>query len=157
MRPPLAGPVLLFLLLFLVLFSWRLAAISFVTILLSLFTAIYVLYLLRVPFNVMVLAGLAVALGVVIDDALVHLGAIRSSLREQRASGARRRRPPWWPRPRASCERRSCTQLIVMLAPLPLFFLGDVAGSFSRPAILAYTLAVLSSTLVALTLYAQTC
>jgi CzcA family heavy metal efflux pump len=148
-----AGPLLLFLLLFVVLFSWRLALISFVAIMLSLFTAIYVLYLLKVPFNVMVLAGLAVALGVVIDDALAHLGDIRRHLREQRISGGATSAAGAV----AAASSAVRTPLlyatfIVLLAPLPLFFLGGVAGSFSRPAILAYALAVLSSTLVALTL-----
>lgn len=151
-RWALAGPILLFVLLALVLFSWRLAVISFVTILLSLVTAAYVLYLSGVPFNVMVLAGLAVALGLVIDDAVVGLADFRRRLRGQRASGDDTSTIA------AVAEAAGAVRglqvyatLIVLLAPLPLFFLGGVSGAFSRPAALSYVLAVLASTVVALT------
>jgi Cu/Ag efflux pump CusA len=147
-----AGPVLLLLLLALVFFSWRLVVISFVTIALSLVTAMYVLYLAGIGFNMMVLAGLAVALGLVINDALVDLATLRRRLREQRESGD------------ASSTIAALTEaagtlrgpqlystLIVLLAVLPLFFLGGVAGAFSKPAVMAYVVAVLASTAVALT------
>ena len=147
-----AGPALLLALLGLVLLSWRLVLISFVTISLSLVAAMYVLYLGGVGFNLMVLAGLAVAVGLIVNDALVDLGSLRRRLHEQRSSGdvastvgavaeaAGVFRTP-----------QLYATLILLLAVLPFFFLGGVTEAFSRPAVIAYCLAVLSSTLVGLT------
>src|SRR5439155_7305384 len=122
----LLGALLLLAVLSLALSSWRRVAIGFATVLLSLATATYVLFLLGSGFNLMVLAGLAVALGLVVDDAV--------------AAAAGDLGTP-----------RLYATLIALLAPLPLAFLGGVAESFSRPAILAYTLAAVASTLVSLT------
>ena len=122
----LLGALLLVAVLSLGLSSWRRVAIGFTTVLLSLATATYVLFLLGSGFNVMVLAGLAVALGLVVDDAV--------------AAAAGDLGTP-----------RLYATLIALLAPLPLAFLGGVAESFSRPAILAYALAAVASTLVSLT------
>jgi Cu/Ag efflux pump CusA len=147
-----AGPALLLALLALVLFSWRLVLISFVTIALSLVAAMYVLYLAGAGFNLMVLSGLAVAVGLIVNDALLDLGSLRRRMHEQRSSGDVAstvgavaevvgvfRAPQLYATP------------IVLLAVLPFFFLGGVTEAFSRPAVMAYCLAVLSSTVVALT------
>jgi Cu/Ag efflux pump CusA len=144
------GPALLFLFLALITSSWRTAVISFVSIVLSLVTAVYALYLTGTPFNVMVLAGLAVALCLVIDDALADLGEIRRRLREERAAG---RLVPLTAIAEASTAVRTpllYALLIVLLASLPFLFLVGVTGAFSRPAVISYALAILSSTLVAL-------
>jgi Cu/Ag efflux pump CusA len=148
----LVGALLLVLVLAVALFSWRLVAIGFVSILASLTAAVYVLYLSGAGFNVMVLAGLAVALGLVIDDALFDLGRIRRALAEQRrAGGDLSHMDAVVGAANAVGAPRVYATLIVLLAPLPLVFLGGVAETFSRPAILAYILAVLASTVVALT------
>lgn len=147
-----AGPALLLALLALVLFSWRLVLISFVTIALSLVAAMYVLYLAGVGFNVMVLAGLAVAVGLIVNDALVDLGRLRRRLHEQRASGDVASTAGALPEAAGVLRAPQLyATLIVLLAVLPLFFLGGVTEAFSRPAVIAYCLAVLSSTVVALT------
>jgi Cu/Ag efflux pump CusA len=147
----LAGALLLLAVLALALFSWRLAVIGFVSILVSMVTATYALYLAGTTFNLMILAGLAVALGLVVDDALTDLGSIRRALREQRSSGGATSpmdavAGAW----SAVGAPRVYATLLILLAPLPLVFLGGVTETFSRPAVLAYVLAVLSSTLVAL-------
>ena len=148
----LVGALLLVLVLAVALFSWRLVAIGFVSILLSLTAAVYVLYLAGAGFNVMVLAGLAVALGLVVDDALSDLERIRRALREHRAAGgAGSPIDAVVGAANAVGAPRVYATLIVLLAPLPLVFLGGVAETFSRPAILAYVAAVLASTVVALT------
>jgi Cu/Ag efflux pump CusA len=146
------GPVLLFGLLALVHLSWRPVVISFVTILLSLVTAMYVLHLAGVGFNVMVLAGLAAALGLVIDDALFNLGSLRRHAREQHRSEDPS--PTFGALGDAAANvggPQMYATLIVLLAVVPLFFLGGVSGAFAKPAAIAYVLAVLSSTVVALT------
>src|SRR5262249_11953831 len=102
--------------------------------------------------NTMVLAGLAIAVGEVVDDAIIDVENIVRRLRQNRAAG----------NPRsafrvvldASLEARSAVvfaTLIVALVCLPIFFMGGVAGSFFRPLALTYLLAVLASLLVALT------
>jgi len=147
-----AGMVLLAALLLLLL-SWRMALITFVTILLSLVAAAYAVYLSGTTFNMMILAGLAVALGVVVGDALADLAHIGRRLRQHRLPDG----PPlstFTVVVRASSSvRRSLgyATLIVLIAPLPFLFLDGVAGSFARPAILAYLLAVLFSMVIATT------
>ncbi|MDQ1716635.1 MAG: hypothetical protein QOE89_588, partial [Pseudonocardiales bacterium] len=74
------GLILVAILLGLYLFSWRLALISLVTLVFSLVSAAYVLYLLGVTFNVMVLAGLTAAVAVVIADAVGASHAMRAPL-----------------------------------------------------------------------------
>jgi Cu/Ag efflux pump CusA len=146
-----AGAVLLFVLLALVLLSWRVVVIGFVTIVLSLVTAMYVLYRAGVGFNLMVLAGLAVAIGLIVNDALVDLGSLRRRLRDQRASETDPAIVGVSDAAGESWAPQLYATLIVLLAALPLFFLGGVAGAFSKPAVTAYVVAVLASTVVALT------
>ncbi|MDQ6876454.1 MAG: efflux RND transporter permease subunit [Candidatus Dormibacteraeota bacterium] len=147
-----AALVLLVVVLAIGLLSWRLALITFVVIVLSLIAAVVVLYLAGVTFNVMVLAGLAVALGLVIDDAVGDVWSIRRRFREQRLSD---KTPPMDAIARASSFVRGAmgyATLIVLVVPLPFVFQNGVAAAFARPAVLAYGVAVLASTLVALTL-----
>ncbi|OLD48491.1 MAG: hypothetical protein AUI42_12210 [Actinobacteria bacterium 13_1_40CM_2_65_8] len=148
----LVGGLLLLVVLSVALFSWRLVAIALATILLSLITATYVLYLLGTQFNLMILAGLAVALGLVIDDALVDLERYRRALRDARATG-KDASPLDVLAGAASAvgTPRVFATVIVVVAPLPLLFLGGVAEAFSKPAILSYVVAVAASTAVALT------
>ena len=148
----LVGGLLLLVVLSVALFSWRLVAIALTTILLSLITATYVLYLLGTQFNLMILAGLAVALGLVIDDALVDLERYRRALRDARATG-KDASPLDVLAGAASAvgTPRVFATVIVVVAPLPLLFLGGVAEAFSKPAILSYVVAVAASTAVALT------
>jgi CzcA family heavy metal efflux pump len=145
------GLVLLLLLLALALFSWRLVAITFVTILLSLVAAGYVLYLRGATFNMMALAGLAIALGVVIDDAVVQVSHIRRRLREHRASGGSSMAEVVAEAAGAVGGPLVYATLVLLLIPLPLVLLDGVVGSFSRPLVLSYVLAVLASMVVVLT------
>src|SRR4030095_9600182 len=78
------GLLLVILLLGLFLFDLRGALISLVTIPLSLVAAVLVLYLRGASFNAMVLAGLVIALGVVVDDAIVDVDNIKRRLRQRR-------------------------------------------------------------------------
>ncbi|HSV68271.1 MAG TPA: efflux RND transporter permease subunit [Mycobacteriales bacterium] len=133
-------------------FSWRVALISFVTIPLALVAAAYVLYLRGAPFNMMILAGLAAALGAVVDDAVVGVDVVRRRLRERRGSDDGRSTSAVIVE--ALLEVRGplmYATLVVLIAALPVAVLGGVAGSFTRPLVVAYCLAVLASMLVALT------
>ena len=133
------------------LFDWRTALISLTAIPLSLITAVIVLTAWGATINTMVLAGLVISLGEVVDDAIIDVENIVRRLRLAKSSGSTE--SPFQIVLHASLEVRSAVvyaSLIVMLVFLPVFFLEGIAGSFFRPLALAYILAILASLLVAL-------
>ncbi|GDY07148.1 cation transporter [Planctomycetia bacterium] len=143
------GLVVVILIVFL--FDWRTALISLTAIPLSLMAAVVVLTLSGATINTMVLAGLVIALGEVVDDAIIDVENIVRRLRLARATGSTE--SPFQIVLAASLEVRSAVvyaSLIVMLVFVPVFFLDGIAGSFFRPLALAYILAILASLLVAL-------
>lgn len=138
--------------------DWRQATISLVAIPLSLLGAGLVLLWSGATINVMIIAGLVIALGEVVDDAIIDVENIARRLRLNRESPD--------PEPAfdivlaASLEVRSAVvfaSLIVMLVFLPIFFLGGVAGTFFQPLAIAYVLAIATSLLVALTVTPAMC
>lgn len=144
--------------LFLFLFNLRTAFISAMAIPLSVLTAIIVLRHYGVNLNIMVLGGLAIALGEVVDDAIIDTENIFRRLRENRALGA--------PRPvsevvfAASMEVRGSVvyaSFIVALVFVPLLTLGGVAGRLFAPLGQSYILAILASLLTALTVTPALC
>jgi CzcA family heavy metal efflux pump len=146
------GCVLVVVILVTFLFDWRTALISLTAIPLSLIAATLVLTSMGATLNTMVLAGLVIAMGEVVDDAIIDVENIVRRLRLNRASA--HPRPPFRVVLDASLEVRSAVvyaSLIVILVFLPVFFLEGLAGSFFRPLAMAYVLAILASLLVALT------
>ncbi|QEL17979.1 efflux RND transporter permease subunit [Limnoglobus roseus] len=134
------------------LFDWRTAFISLTAIPLSLIAAVVVLTAFGVTLNTMVIAGLVIALGEVVDDAIIDVENIVRRLRLNRAAG----HPVSAFRVvvDASLEVRSAVvyaTTIVIIVFLPIFFLDGIAGSFFRPLAMAYILAILASLFVALT------
>ena len=143
--------LLLLLVIGFLLYSWRVALISIASVLLSVVAASYVLYLTGTGFNLLVLAGLAMALGVIVDDAVVDAGAIRARLLARRVAGEATSLTTVLAEASASVRGPLLyATLAALLAPVPLVFLDGVAGSFSRSALLAYAIAVCVSTVVAL-------
>ena len=133
------------------LFQWRTALISLVAIPLSLMAAVLVLYLRGDTINTMILAGLVIAVGVVVDDAIIDVENIWRRMRERGEATGRMS-------PRiileASLEVRSAifyATLINVLAVVPIFFLESVTGSFFEPLAFSYALAILVSMVIALT------
>jgi CzcA family heavy metal efflux pump len=154
----LLGALLVVIVLALFLFEWRAALISVVSIPMSLVAAGLVLYLRGTTINVMVLAGLVIALGVVVDDAIIDVENIVRRLRENRLAGS--------PKPQArvvldaSLEVRSAivyATLIIVAAMTPVFFLTGLTGAFFKPLAVTYVLAVGVSLLVALTVTPSLC
>ena len=140
------------------LFEWRVALISVVAIPLSLVAAGLVLYAMGVTMNTMILAGMVIALGAVVDDAIIDVENIVRRLRENREAGS--------PRSAmrvvldASVEIRSSivyATLIIVLAVVPVFFLGGLSGSFFTPLATAYCLSLLASLVVAMTVTPALC
>lgn len=154
----LIGSLLVVTILFLFLFNVRTAFISATAIPLSLLTAIVVLSYFGVGLNIMVLGGLAIALGEVVDDAIIDTENIFRRLRENRLHT----------NPKsifkvvfeASMEVRSSVvyaTIIVALVFVPLLTLSGVAGKLFAPLGLAYITAIMASLVVALTITPALC
>jgi len=147
------GFILVVVILGLFLFEWRVALISLLTIPLSLVATLLVLYWRGATINTMTLAGLVIALGAVVDDAIIDVENITRRLREERLSGGGQST--------ATVVLRACLEvrspivyatLIIVAASVPIFLLTGLTGAFFRPLALSYTLAIVASMVVALTL-----
>lgn len=147
------GAVLAIVTLFAFLFNWRTALISATAILISVIAAGTVLYMRGVTINMMIVAGLLIAVGVVIDDAIVDVENVVRRLRQARTGGSgtsvavvifkallEMRRPIFY------------ATIVMALAVVPLFFLRGVSGAFWQPVAMSYLLAMLASTAAALTI-----
>lgn len=146
------GAVLVIVVLFLFLFNFRIAAISCTAIPLSLLAAVVVMENMGLALNIMTLGGLAIAIGEVVDDAVIDVENIFRRLRENRHSE----------NPQsaihvvfnASIEVRSAVvyaTFAVVLVFVPILTMTGVAGRIFAPLGIAYILAILASLLVALT------
>ena len=146
------GALLVVAVLFLFLLNVRTALISAVAIPLSLLTAIIALTASGASLNTMTLGGLAIALGEVVDDAIIDVENIYRRLRENRLRATPL--PSYRVVLNASLEVRSAVvfaTFVVMLIFLPVLTLSGVAGKLFAPLGTAYILAVLASLAVALT------
>ena len=140
------------------LFELRTAFISLIAIPLSLLAAVLVLDVRDTTINVMVLAGLVVAIGVVVDDAIIDVENIVRRLRQARASGSSR--STFRIVLEASVEVRTAityATIINVIAIVPVLFLTGLSGSFFQPLVLSYALAVLVSMAVAMTVTPALC
>jgi len=148
----LVGAVLVVIVLLFFLYEWRVALISATIIPLSLMASLLVLNLSGVTINVMTLAGLAIAIGAVVDDAIVDVENIVRRLRRLRKEGSTQSTASIILE--ASLEVRGAivyASLIEISALLPVFFLQGLSGAFFKPLATAYVVAGLVSPLIALT------
>ncbi|MFH0988427.1 MAG: efflux RND transporter permease subunit [bacterium] len=133
--------------------DWRTALISVLAIPTSLIMAAIALNYQGGTIDTMVLAGLVIALGELVDDAIIDVENIMRRLRLNRAAG--NPVPAFTVVLNASMEVRSAVvygSVIVAMVLMPVFFLEGLSGAFFRPLALSYVLAILSSLLIALTL-----
>jgi CzcA family heavy metal efflux pump len=150
------GLVLVILVLFL--FEWRVALISLVTIPLSITATLLVLHARDQTINTMTLAGLVIALGALVDDAIIDVENIVRRLRQHRLSGSGTSTAKVILD--ASLEVRSpivFATLIIVAASLPVFLLEGLTGAFFQPLAVSYTLAIVASLVVALTVTPALC
>ncbi|HJR81776.1 MAG TPA: efflux RND transporter permease subunit [Anaerolineales bacterium] len=148
----LIGALLVVIVLLFFLYEWRVALISATIIPLSLMAALLVLNLRGVPINVMTLAGLAIAIGAVVDDAIVDVENVVRRLRRLRQEGSTKSTASIVME--ASLEVRGAiiyASLIEIMALMPVFFLEGLSGAFFRPLATAYVVAGLVSPFIALT------
>lgn len=152
------GALFVLIILYLFLFNVRVALISMLAIPVSLTGAVIVLLEMGVNLNIMVLGGLAIALGEVVDDAIIDVENIFRRLRENQIL--------LQPLPitqvihSASLEVRSSVvyaSFIVALVFVPLLTLEGITGRLFAPLGYSYILAILVSLLVALTLVPALC
>jgi CzcA family heavy metal efflux pump len=132
----------------------RAAGITLVAIPLSLVAAVIGLRLAGLSINSMTLGGLAIAIGALVDDAIIDVENILRRLRQNATKPEAERRPILEVVYVASKEIRKSivfATVIVMLVFLPLFFLADVEGRLLQPLGLAYLIALFASLIVALT------
>jgi CzcA family heavy metal efflux pump len=146
------GAVLIVVVLLAFLRDWRSALISFLAIPLSLLAAVVILEAFGLALNTLTLGGFAVALGVLVDDAIIYLENIMRRLRENTGLQT--------PLPRlavicdASAEISGAVVFatgVILLVFLPVFLLAGVQGRFMMPLALAFSLSVVASLAVALT------
>ncbi len=133
-------------------FDWRTGFISTVAVLMSVIAAGTVLYMRGVTINMMIITGLMIALGVIIDDAIVDIENIVRRLRQAPEEGHAKSTSTIIFH--AALEMRSplvYATAIMALAVVPAFFLEGLSGAFSRPVATSYILALLASFAVALT------
>jgi Cu/Ag efflux pump CusA len=135
------------------LYNWRTTLISLVVITLSIISSLVVLYMRGSTINVMVLAGLVIALGIIVDDGIVDIQNIVTRLRKNQQDG----NPESTEKVilDATAETRWAiffATLIILLASLPIFFIEGVSGSLLQQTAISYALAVSASLIVALTL-----
>jgi CzcA family heavy metal efflux pump len=148
----LIGTIMIALVLLVFFRNLRIALIAFVSIPLSLLTALIVLDMLGFTINTMTLGGLAVALGVVVDDAIVDIENIVRRLRSAGSAGSAERITII---EAASVEVRApvvYATYVLAFTVAPILFLTGIQGSFFTPLALAFLLAVLASLGVAMTI-----
>ena len=147
----LIGAVLVVILLLATLRDWRGALISFSSIPLSLLGAVWILEMFGLSLNTMTIGGLVVALGVVVDDAVIDVENITRRRRNAGAAGAELDARQLFVG--ASLEVRTpvfYATAAVAVAFLPIVMLTGIQGSFFRPLSIAFLLAVGLSLLVAM-------
>lgn len=147
------GALLVMVILFLFLWSMRATAISLIAIPLSLAAALIAMKSLGIMINTMTLGGMAIAIGALVDDAIIDVDNVFRRLRERRG-------PPLVVVYEASCEVRGPilqATVIICVVFVPLLFLSGVEGRLLRPLGFAYMTAILASLIVAVTITPALC
>jgi CzcA family heavy metal efflux pump len=154
------GAILVVVILFLFLANIRSTVISLTAMPLSLIFAIFVMKLFDITINTMTLGGMAIAVGAIVDDAIIDVENVFRRLKENAKEPENQRRPPLDVIFEASKEIRSSivnATLIIIVVFLPLFFLSGVEGRLLRPLGVAYIASIAASLIVALTVTPAMC
>jgi CzcA family heavy metal efflux pump len=150
--------VVIVLLIFLM--NWRTTVISLVAIPISLLASIIVLHLLGYTINTMSLGGMAIAIGALVDDAIIDVENVFKRLRENIRKPKDARLPILTIVRDASVEIRSSiiiATLIIIVSFIPLFFLSGMEGRLLQPLGIAFITSVLTSLIVAVTVTPVLC
>ena len=148
------GAFLVILILFVFLWSFRTTFISVIAIPLSLITAVFVLKVLDITINTMTLGGMAIAIGALVDDAVIVVENVFRRLRQNRQLPSEERKSVNTVVFDASNEILTSiviATLIIIVVFVPILFLSGIEGRMLRPLGLAYIVSILASLVVALT------
>lgn len=159
-RALLEGAFFVIIILFLFLKSFRTTVISVIAIPLSLLGTIAVLHLLGMDINTMTLGGMCIAIGSLVDDAIIDVENVYKRLRQNHLKPSAERESAFTVVFEASKEIRSSVinaTFIIMVAFVPLFFLSGMEGRMLKPLGIAYIIALFMSLLVAMTLTPLLC
>ena len=154
------GGIFVVIVLFLFLANVRTTLISLVTLPLSLVVSVLVLHYMGLTINTMSLGGMAIAIGSLVDDAIVDVENVWRRLHENRLLPPERRLPVLQVVFNASREVRMPilnSTLIIVVSFVPLFFLSGMEGRMLVPLGIAFITALAASTVVALTLTPVLC
>ncbi|MBW2362056.1 MAG: efflux RND transporter permease subunit [Deltaproteobacteria bacterium] len=154
------GAILVVVILFLFLGDVRATSISVLAIPLSLAVAILAMELLGITINTMTLGGMAIAIGALVDDAIIYVENVFRRLKENHHRENEERRPVMPLIHDASREILGSivnATLIIVVVFVPLFFLGGVEGRLLRPLGFAYVVSIGASLLVAVTVTPVLC
>ncbi|WP_302590685.1 efflux RND transporter permease subunit [uncultured Muribaculum sp.] len=154
------GALMVIIVLFFFLMNARTTIISIVTLPLSIIITVLILNLLGMTINTMSLGGIAIAIGSLVDDAIVDVENVYKRLRENRLLPEAERRPVLTVVFNASKEVRMPifnSSLIIMASFMPLFFLTGIEGRMLIPLGISFIIALTASTIVALTLTPVLC
>ena len=156
----LEGSVFVIVILFLFLMNYRTTMISLLAIPISLLVTVITLKLLGITINTMTLGGMAIAIGDLVDDAIIDVENVYKRLRQNHLLPKKERQNPLKVVYDASCEIRSSiinATFIIIAAFLPLFFLSGMEGRMLQPLGIAFIVALFASLIVAITLTPVLC
>ncbi|OKZ25846.1 MAG: multidrug transporter AcrB [Prevotella sp. AG:487_50_53] len=154
------GAIFVVIVLFMFLGNVRTTVISLVTLPLSLLITLLVLHYMGLSINTMSLGGMAIAIGSLVDDAIVDVENVWKHLRQNRMLPVEERRPVLDVVFDASREVRMPilnSTIIIMVSFVPLFFLSGMEGKMLIPLGIAFIVSLFASTVVALTLTPVLC
>ena len=156
----LVGALFVIIVLFIFLMNVRTTVVSVIALPLSIIVAVLVLHFLGFTINTMSLGGIAIAIGSLVDDAIVDVENVYKRIRENRALPEGERRPLLDVVYHASAEVRMPifnSSLIIIASFLPLFFLSGIEGRMLIPLGVSFIVALVASTIVALTVTPVLC
>ena len=154
-RTLLEGALFVSIVLFLFLLNWRTTVISLIAIPVSLLVTVIVLKLFGFTINTMSLGGMAIAIGALVDDAIIDVENIFKQLRENTLRPIEQRQSSLQIIFDASSEIRNSiliATLIIIAAFTPLFFLSGMEGRLLQPLGISFIVAIFTSLFVAVTL-----
>jgi CzcA family heavy metal efflux pump len=159
-RALIEGAIFVIIILFFFLGSFRTTLISIIAIPLSLLGTVIVLYLLGMNINTMTLGGMCIAIGSLVDDAIIDVENVYKRLRQNHRKPADEREPVLHVIFDASREIRASilnATFIIIVAFVPLFFLSGMEGRMLKPLGVAYIVSLFMSLIVAMTVTPLLC
>lgn len=160
MRALIEGGIFVIIILFIFLLNTRTTLISLLAIPLSLLFSIIALRLMGYTINTMSLGGMAIAIGSLVDDAIIDVENVYKHLRSNAVLEKERKRPVLRVIYEASTEIRPSifnATLIIIITFIPLFFLEGMEGRMLKPLGISFIIALMASLLVALTITPVLC